>query len=160
MRIKIFVLVLILVCASVGSFAKETPKIACSKESVCVDSSDFIAEITKVRNRGPIATVQIRFVSKKENLIMQFRYVAGSPTSYGHAALVDANGQEITIKGSDISNFKLNQGEKQVVSFTFKSQDKKSITEPFDVTVKSRDYEVTFFDLGSKNQRINNNQKQ
>ena len=160
MHIKRFILALVLVCAPAGSFAKETLKIACSEKSVCVDSSDFIAEVMRVRHRGSIATVQVRFVAKKENLMMKFRYGGGSSyVSYGHATLVDANGQEITIKGSDISNFELNKGEKQVVSFTFKSQDKKSITEPFDVTVKSQGDEITFFDLRSKGQRVNNIQK-
>lgn len=152
MKLKSIFLAFALLFLPISAIAKSNSNITCTKGLVCVDSSDFIAEVMKVRNRGTIATFQVRFVSKVKELLMYF-----GNYSHRYALLVDANGQEIKIIGDAISGFELGQGEKQVVSFTFKG--KKPIAEPFDVTVKSRDYEVTFFDLKTKNskQSIDNN---
>ena len=148
MKLKSIFLAFALLFLPISLIAKSDTNTTCTKGLVCVDSSDFIAEVIKVRNRGTIATVQIRFISKIKKLSMYF-----GNYYHRHALLVDANGQDIKINGDAISGFELKQGAKQVVSFTFKSKDKKPIAEPFDVTVKSRDYEVTFFDLKTKSSK-------
>ena len=155
MNLKTLFLTSALVFLPIGAIAKSNSNITCCKGSICVDSGDFIAEVAKVRNRGTIAIAQIQFVSKVAKLNMTFNngYTGVSANAYGYSTLVDANGQEIKISGIDISNFELKQDSKQVVSFIFRSKNKKTISEPFDITVKTNSYEVTFFDLKTKNSK-------
>lgn len=88
-------------------------------------------------------TVQVRFISKMitNNFVADFKE--------GYALILDANGQEFKLDGKNITGFRLYNNRVRVVSLRFKGTKEKTITEPFDLTIKGSDLvgEITFFDL-------------
>jgi len=146
MKFKILSLVVMLGLFSIDMSADELKLPKCDNKSTCVNDKNFYVEVKRVVRRGNIVIVQLEYTGKRNTSDKFYAYFGNTS---GFAMILDAEGQEIKVVGKDIANFRIGYGEKKVVSFRFKGDDKKKIVEPFDLTIKadSPHGEITLFDL-------------
>ena len=142
MKLKILGMVVILGLAAVNLTADELKLPKCNNKSTCVNDKEFYVEVKRVVRRGDVVIVQLEYTAKR-NIYIGFSTL----TFKGYAMILDAKGEEFKIEGKEISNFGINKGQNKVVSFRFKGNEKKKIIEPFDLTIRTNDGEITLFDL-------------
>jgi hypothetical protein len=125
-------------------FAKEVQLPQCDNKSTCVNDKNFYVEVKRVVRRGDVIVIQLQYVGKTYNpYYFKFTYNSFE----GYATILDAEGNEFKISGKEISDFTLKEGQKKIISFKFRSDKQKKIVEPFDLTIKTQDDEITLFDL-------------
>lgn len=144
MKEKLLKLVVVL-CLFTFSHAENKLTIPqCDNKSTCVNDKNFYVEVKRVVRRGDVIVVQLEYVGKTYNPY----YFEFTQNSFeGYAVILDAQGNEFKIEGKEISEFTLKKGHKKVVSLKFRGDKKKKIVEPFDLTIKTRNDEITLFDL-------------
>jgi len=144
-RISELILVIALLLTALPADNTNLPQ--CNNQSTCVNDKNFYVEVKRVVKRGDVYIVQLEFRGKTS----RHYYMVFTQNSFkGYASILDAKGNEFIIPGDQISDFYMEQGDKKVVSFKFKGDEKKKIAEPFDLTIKTKDDEFTLFDLKGK----------
>jgi len=142
--LKIFIFIGLLLGMTLSLIAKEIQLPQCDSKSTCVNDKNFYVEVKRVVRRGDVMIVQLEYTGKSWR---QYHFKFFERPFIGNATILDAEGNEFTINGKEISNFFLSEKEKKTLSLKFRGDKQKKITEPFDLTIKTRDDEITLFDL-------------
>ena len=124
--------------------AEEVKLPQCDNKSTCVNDKNFYVGVNRVVRRGDVVIVQLIYIGKTS---YQYHFTFTRNSFEGYAAILDAQGNEFKVPGKEISDFYLSEGEQKVLSLKFRGDKQKKIVEPFDLTIKTRDDEITLFDL-------------
>ncbi len=144
MKLKILSLVVILGLLSANVSAEELKLPKCDNKSTCVNDKNFFVEVKRVVRRGDVIVVQLAYKGKTSS---SYSFYFTYNSFEGYAVILDAMGNEFKVSGKEISNFFLSKGENKIVSLKFRGDEKKKIVEPFDLTIKTYNDEITLFDL-------------
>jgi hypothetical protein len=144
MKLKILSAVVILGLLSINVSAEELKLPKCDNKSTCVNDKNFYVEVKRVVRRGEFIIVQLEYIGKTQgHYFFHFAYNSFE----GYAVILDDEGNEFKVSGKEISKFNLRRGAKKIISLRFRGDKQKKIVEPFDLTIKTYNDEITLFDL-------------